>query len=99
MQAKQKRPYTTWLAADAGSFLDIYGDDSEDYDNTKKQLAGGMDVQFFQEKNAKLNKALRDTLGLASKPYLLKTGGKRPGTKRGLNMTPEQIHIIKAGMV
>ena len=58
-----------------------------------------MDVQFFQEKNAKLNKALRDTLGLASKPYLLKTGGKRPGTKRGLNMTPEQIHIIKAGMV
>jgi len=98
MLAKQERPETTWREADAGLFLDIYrsvvGIDATDYEKTTELLSNGMEKEFFQTKNAKMERLLKDTLGLAATPYLLMTTGKRPYTRRGLSLTPDSINII-----
>lgn len=99
--ARQGRPETTWREADARLFLDIYrtvvGIDAIDYEKTAELLGNGMEKEFFQTKNAKLERVLKDTLGPAAAPYLLTTTGKRPHTRRGLTLPPERIRIVGTG--
>lgn len=96
--ARQGRPETTWREADAKLFLDIYrtvvGIDAIDYEKTAELLGNGMEKEFFQTKNAKMERTLKDALGPAATPYLLATTGKRPHTRRGLTLSPESIHIV-----
>lgn len=95
--AQRKQPETSWREADARLFLDIYrtvvGIDAIDYEKTAELLGNGMEKEFFQTKNAKMERTLRDTLGPAATPYLLATTGKRPHTRRGLTLSPDSIHI------
>ncbi len=95
--AQEKRPETGWREADTKLFLAIYrtvvGIDAVDYEKTADLLRNGMEKEFFQTKNAKLERILKDTLGPAAAPYLLVTVGKRPHTRRGLALLPKSIDI------
>ena len=101
MLAREERPETTWRDADTGLFLAVYravvGIDAVDYEKTADLLGNGMEKEFFQTKNAKLERILKDTLGPAAAPYLLATTGKRPHTRRGLTLLPERIRIVGTG--
>lgn len=83
--------------ADAGEYLKIYarvvGSDAEAFDKTRQRLAQGMEKEFFQENNAKLDASLRAALGPAAAPYLLARSGKKPNTRRGLALPAQAIHL------
>ncbi|WP_420177191.1 CRISPR-associated ring nuclease Csm6 [Kerstersia gyiorum] len=87
-----------WRNANATEFLDIYrtvvGVDTEAYERTAYRLKDGMEKDFFQENNSKLERALKEQLDQAALPYLLSTSGKRPETVRSLNLNNDQIHIV-----
>lgn len=78
-------------------FLALYrtvvGADAAHYERTAARLAGGMEKEFFQENNSKLERALRDALGPAAAPYLLAKQGKRLHTRRGLTLPVDAIRI------
>jgi len=98
--ARQGRSETAWREADAGLFLDIYrsvvGVDAIDYEKAAELLSHGMEKEFFQTKNAKMERVLKDALGPAATSYLLVTTGKRPHTRRGLSLPPDSISIVGA---
>lgn len=77
----QGRGPQTWRSADAQGFLALYqrvvGIDAVAYENAQKRLHQGMEEEFFQENNAKLQSELRHQLGLAATPYLLQGRGAR----------------------
>ena len=91
----------TWSGASqhVPDFLRIYkavvGADSASLAKAEKIFinADGMEQEFFQTTNSKLEKALEVTLGLASRPYLLSSSGKRPNTLRGLSVPPDVISL------
>lgn len=104
IQAKQRKPYTSWFEADFELFLDIYkiivGVDASDYEKTAELLINSNKIEeqefrkeFFQTKNAKMEHALKNKLGTTAASYLLTTIGKRPHTQRGLSLPPDCIHI------
>lgn len=86
-----------WRTADAQSFLRLYQRvvtiDAVAYENTCARLRHGMEKAFFEENNAKLERALKAQLGLAAAPYLLATSGKRPHTTRCLTLPREAIAL------
>lgn len=86
-----------WRDADAQAFLDLYqrvvGIDAVAYENACRRLHDGMEKEFFEQNNAKLEAALKRQLGLAATPYLLATHGKRPHTRRALALRPEAITL------
>ncbi len=86
-----------WRSADADEFLALYRRvvtvDATTYENACKRLRDGMEKEFFEQNNAKLERALKTQLGLAAAPYLLQTSGKRPYTQRGLGLPPEAISL------
>ena len=97
--AQQGKPLQSWREADAENFLALYqyvvGEDAAALDNACKRLAKGMEKEFFQENNAKLERAFKKTLGeLAAKPYLLASVGRRPNVRRGLGLLPEAITLV-----
>ena len=87
-----------WREADAQTYLALYervvGRDANVLDKARHRLRDGMEKAFFEENNAKLERALRTHLGPAASPYLLDTAGKRPHTQRGLKLPPHAIEII-----
>ncbi|AVO49258.1 TIGR02584 family CRISPR-associated protein [Melaminivora suipulveris] len=87
-----------WRSADAGEFLALYRRvvtiDAVAYEHASKRLKDGMEKEFFEQNNAKLERALKDRLGLAAAPYLLHTSGRRPHTARALALTPQAITLI-----
>lgn len=91
------QPLRSWREAAAGEFLEIYaqvvGIDAESYEKTARRLAQGMEKEFFQENNAKLDRALKTALGLAATPYLLGRYGIKLQTRRGLTLPPTAIHL------
>jgi CRISPR-associated protein (TIGR02584 family) len=97
LQAARGKPFASWLGADAALFLELYrevvGVDAIDYEDTAKILADGMEKEFFQTKNSKLERDLKKALGPAAAAYLLATSGKRPHTCRGLSLPPAAISI------
>lgn len=87
-----------WREADAHHYLDIYarvvGRDADALEQTARRLRDGMEKDFFEQNNAKLERALRNQLGPAAAPYLLAREGHRPHTRRGLSLPAETIRLI-----
>ena len=88
-----------WRSAgtETPAFLAIYrtviGAHTADYESTAALLSVDMEKEFFQQKNSKLERALRDALGSSAAPYLLAQQGKRPHTRRGLTLPRDAIRI------
>ncbi|GAB1385139.1 hypothetical protein MASR1M59_02870 [Melaminivora sp.] len=84
-----------WRTADAQSFLRLYQRvvtiDAVAYENAQERLRHGMDKEFFEQANSKLERALKNQLGLAATPYLLARSGKRPHTSCHLALAPQAI--------
>lgn len=95
--ALQQRGPQSWRTADAGAFLRLYrrvvGIDAAAYENAQKRLADGMEKEFFEQNNAKLEHTLKSQLGIAATPYLLATSGRRPHTARSLGLDPQAITL------
>lgn len=91
------RPMQSWRDADANTFLRLYarvvGIDSEAFEKSQKRLANGMEKEFFQENNSKLDAEIRKALGQAAAPYLLSKDGQKPHTRRGLALPPGAISL------
>ncbi len=87
----------TWRSADATAFLDLYrrvvGVDAVAFENAQKRLRDGMEQQFFEQNNAKLEHTLKARLGLAAAPYMLATSGRRPHTARSLALDAQAITL------
>ena len=96
-QTLQARGPQNWRSADAPAFLSLYrrvvGVDSVAFENTQKRLQGGMEKEFFEQNNAKLERALKAQLGIAASPYLLTTSGRRPHTARSLGLAEQAITL------
>lgn len=96
-QTLEQRGPQNWRTADATTFLALYrhvvGIDAVAYENAQKRLHDGMEKEFFEQNNAKLERALKAQLGLAAAPYLLATSGKRPNTVRSLNLAASAITL------
>ncbi len=77
------------------AYESVVGADSPNLAKAKKifALADGMEQEFFQTTNSKLEKMLEAALGLGSRPYLLSSSGRRPNTLRGLTVPPETISL------
>lgn len=88
----------SWRTANPQGFLDLYarlvGRHSAALENAQTRLQAGMEKAFFQENNAKLERALKQQLGLAATPYLLQTSGKRPYTSRELGLPISVIALL-----
>lgn len=97
-QALAGTPMKSWREADSCEYLRLYqrvvGIDAEAFEKAEKRLANGMEEDFFQEKNSKLNAALKKALGPAARPYLLGRSGRKPATRRGLTLPQDAIHIV-----
>jgi hypothetical protein len=97
-QTLQQRGPQNWRSADAAAFLALYrrvvGTDAAALENAQKRLQGGMEKEFFEQNNAKLERALKAQLGLAATPYLLATSGQRPHTARSLRLQAQEITLI-----
>ena len=92
--------FVHWLEVEKSSvdaFLAIYrtvvGRNAPECLAAAKRLDAGMEKEFFQEKNSKLERCLKDALGPAAAPYLLLQKGSRPHTRRGLELNPEAIRL------
>ena len=96
-QALQQRGPQNWRSAQAPAFLELYrrvvGIDAVAYENAQKRLHGGMEKEFFEQNNAKLERMLKAQLGLAAAPYLLATSGRRPHTARSLGLDLQTIAL------
>lgn len=97
-QTLQQRGPQSWRSADANAFLALYrqvvGIDAAAFENAQKRLQGGMEKEFFEQNNAKLERALKAQLGLAAAPYLLATSGHRPHTTRSLRLQATEITLV-----
>lgn len=87
-----------WRNADAQNYLVLYerivGRDAHALEKARHRLRDGMEKEFFEQNNAKLEGKLRTHLGRAALPYLLATDGGRPYTLRGLTLPPQAIKIV-----
>ena len=96
-QALQQRGPQNWRSAQAPAFLELYrrvvGIDAVAYENAQKRLHGGMEKEFFEQNNAKLERILKAQLGLAAAPYLLATSGRRPHTARSLGLDAQALTL------
>ena len=95
VQALDNRDPQTWRSANAQEYLALYRrvlhQDAEAVEKAAHRLNGGMEKEFFEQNNSKLERALKSQLGLAATPYLLATSGKRPHTARSLNLHAQSI--------
>lgn len=97
--ALRARGPQTWRSADWPAFLALYrqvvGVDAVAYENAQQRLREDATEQktFFEQNNAKLERALRAHLDLAAAPYMLATSGKRPHTARALALDPQAITL------
>ena len=93
----QERGPQSWRSADAGQFLALYRRvvtiDAAAFEKTQQRLRDGMEKTFFEESNSKLERALKDQLGLAAAPYLLASHGKRPHTTRSPTLPAHAINL------
>jgi hypothetical protein len=95
--ARKGQALRHWREIAPAEFLDLYvrvvGLDAEAYEKAARRLSGGMEKEFFEENNAKLEAALKKSLGPAAAPYLLVRAGQRPRTRRGLGLPPQAIDL------
>ena len=87
--------------ADPGEFLAAYaqvvGIDAVDCEKAAEMLKkeSGFSKEFFEQKCAKLNRALRNSLGLAATPYLIASIGQRPLTRYGLRLQEDEVEVVR----
>lgn len=74
----------------------LVGRTSEAYRLLAGQLRrdDGIAETFFREKNAKVNRRLRDALGVEAGAYLIKASGRRPVTRYGIRLAPDRIELV-----
>ncbi|MFN6961387.1 MAG: CRISPR-associated ring nuclease Csm6 [Rhodocyclaceae bacterium] len=91
------RPLRHWREIAPEEYLRPYarivGIDAEAFERAQKRLAHGMEKEFFEQNNSKLDAALKAALGPAAAPYLLTRSGRKPHTRRGLALSPEAIEL------
>lgn len=96
--ALRGEPMQTWRDADARRYLALYrriiGPDAQALENAALRLGNGMEKEFFQQNNAKLEGAIKQQLGPAAHPYLLCSKGQRPFTRRGLSLPKSSIRLV-----
>lgn len=68
--------------------------DFSDCQAAARLMAEGMPREFFEEKKARINAALRKQLGENAIPYLIVASGKRPRQRFGLGLAAEAIRIF-----
>lgn len=72
-QARAGTPMKSWREADAGEYLALYsrivGIDAESYEKAQRRLRDGMEEEFFQQNNSKLDAAFRKALGPAAQRH------------------------------
>lgn len=92
-----------WCKMNPSEFLHIYqllvDTASDKYIALKQQFAGGdCDAEsvknFFQQKNAKVNRVLENALGQNAVGYQITRTGKNPNVRHGLSLKPAYITII-----
>ncbi len=92
------QPLRHWRDIDSADFLRPYagvvGRDSEAFEAAQRRLKDGMEKEFFEQNNAKLDAALKAALGPAAAPYLLARAGRKPHTRRGLALPAEAITLL-----
>jgi CRISPR-associated protein (TIGR02584 family) len=93
---------TRWTDTDPAEFLALYRNaapDTERADRVARRVKGLVEPGdlkgWFEERTAKLNKLLKQELGLAAAPYLLRSSGHRPFSRTGLALPPERICWIE----
>ncbi len=95
--ARAGQPWREWRDIAPEEYLRHYarlvGIDAEAFEAAQRRLGHGMEREFFEQNNAKLDRALRLALGPASLPYRLFRKGKRPHTLRGLTLPAEAINV------
>lgn len=74
----------------------VVGPMAHDYEMAASVLRDGMTKEFFEEKKARINRRLRERLGLAAGPYLIAGSGRRPLRCSGLDLMPGQIVFADA---
>lgn len=90
-----------WRDMDPRDFLLIYrqvtGEMSSTFEETEKQLTGAHKfdevMRISQEKNAKINRLLKEKLGNSAKSYLISSIGNKPYTRHGLLLEQSCISI------
>lgn len=95
------QPMRHWREITPADFLRPYarvvGPDSEAFEAAQKRLRDSIkentENEFFEQNNAKLEAALRETLGPAAAPYLLAREGRRPHIRRGLSLPAAAIYL------
>lgn len=96
-QSREQRGPKNWRNANAEEFLHLYrqivGIDAAAYEKAAIRLQDGMEKEFFEQSNSKLEKTLKKQLGLAATPYLLVKSGTRPNTSRSLALSPNAIEL------
>jgi len=60
-------------------------------ERTKKTLKDGMSKSFFEQRKSRINRQLKDALGIHAEPYLISPMGKRPNTYYIIQLEQEQI--------
>lgn len=90
--------HVNWRDDIAADFLREYGQVvgsiAYSYEEAVKNLANGMTKEFFDEKKSRVNRLLRERLGLGAAPYLVQASGKRPSQRFGLSIPSGSISII-----
>lgn len=90
-------PMRHWRDIKSDEYLRPYarvvGIDSEAFEAAQKRLKDGMEKEFFEQNNAKLEAALKAALGPAAAPFLLGRSGKKPHLMRGLTLPVEAISL------
>jgi CRISPR-associated protein (TIGR02584 family) len=102
LQALDYGGHVGWRDKDiADEFLQEYknviGHMAHGYEEAANNLADGMSKEFFDEKKSRVNRLLRETLGLGAAPYLIHPSGKRPSQRFGLSIPITSIFVTSRG--
>lgn len=88
--------YTDDVVADfLRCYRQVVGSMAHDYEAAVELFKDGMPKEFFEEKKARINAALKKQLGAGATPYQIVASGKRPTQRFGLGLGAEAIEIIE----
>ncbi len=61
-------------------------------DRTTLALQQGMSKAFFEQRKSRINRQIKNNLGMHAEPYLISATGKRPQTRYKIQLEKDQIH-------
>lgn len=65
-------------------------------ERTRRALRNGMEKNYFLERKSRVNRLLEEALGASAWAYKVQGFGKRPDTRYGLALEPEQIDFKRS---